>query len=654
MTASFEAELWALTDEGPDTAVRRLRELAPREPWRHRDAFSAALGRAVRPAAKAVPGERRFHAPRPHTAPHDEPLRPEAAALVRELLGHVKRPLTAQTAILAEECARGALRDAVLQVALLSAVTAAADAGDAGFVFERLDHAWDLIPEDARLRFSSWMVENGTGELRSRGFEPLVIRMADILSRRQPGLAARLLIAGFSGDDGRSPALERGTPPEELATMLVRAVEAAEPSCIAEIIERVPADMRGDVVDATFQEGIVACKSELEAAMTSGGLSDVSAAVGWRSWARSPRAACLRPSNPHVARLALEQVVQVASARSLGAADAISAVVGAALELLEPSEWEPLLVQLLGEPGAAPPIADALDATLCEPHPYTGKLGRGAIRARMTLLRERVPRTAQVAARDELTALQDSLQWVVRDVRLVEPGTPGEHLAALLHNVNRLVLDPDLGETQIAVDGETLHVQSRSIAVVLSDRFSPEEQRRLAELFVIHELVHLVQGIGRKDDVRAIRTRGLLGEMTLMQLDLAADHLAARVLATLRCEGSLVELKELQARSLAMFPFTWPQGASSRRRKSLRLASLRLDAALRRARPGLIPERRYLAVDAQPRSEQIHVLEIDELVRVHLVDVEAGVSDALVRAAQHGDEVTPVIERAAQAALRQW
>ncbi|MCQ7029997.1 hypothetical protein MRO55_26200, partial [Escherichia coli] len=79
-------------------------------------------------------------------------------------------------------------------------------------------------------------------------------------------------------------------------------------------------------------------------------------------------------------------------------------------------------------------------------------------------------------------------------------------------------------------------------------------------------------------------------------LDLGADHLAARALADAKYPSTLTQLKDLQARSLVSFPFRWPQGSSSLRRKSLRLGSLLVDTALRRE--GVVPDDhpRYFAL----------------------------------------------------------
>lgn len=94
-------------------------------------------------------------------------------------------------------------------------------------------------------------------------------------------------------------------------------------------------------------------------------------------------------------------------------------------------------------------------------------------------------------------------------------------------------------------------------------------------LYVLHEAIHLPQGLGDKESVR--RLRGTGAELTLMHCDLAADHGAACLGAQLVPGWRLRWLKELQGQTLAAFPLGPHHGAGARLRKCRRLAALRLD-----------------------------------------------------------------------------
>ncbi len=146
----------------------------------------------------------------------------------------------------------------------------------------------------------------------------------------------------------------------------------------------------------------------------------------------------------------------------------------------------------------------------------------------------------------------------------------------LLEDDDKVVLDG----FRLVVDPRPLQSLKRALATsVAFQRHSPQ---LAALLYVLHELVHIPQGIGSMSTVRALRTAG--GERELLQLDLAADHAAASMVASARQHLSLAALKEIQAAGLTAFPVDRTHGAAARRRKARRQLSVLCDAMVRRHR----------------------------------------------------------------------
>lgn len=97
----------------------------------------------------------------------------------------------------------------------------------------------------------------------------------------------------------------------------------------------------------------------------------------------------------------------------------------------------------------------------------------------------------------------------------------------------------------------------------------------LATIYFVHELVHVVQGVGDKTRVASLRSTG--AETTLMHVDLGADHVAALAVASAFPKWDVTWLKDLQGRSLVAFPVSPYNTAGGQARKAQRLIGLRLD-----------------------------------------------------------------------------
>ena len=158
--------------------------------------------------------------------------------------------------------------------------------------------------------------------------------------------------------------------------------------------------------------------------------------------------------------------------------------------------------------------------------------------------------------------------------------TFGIDLPSLLGAARDVAFAQLSSDDKVRISGNTL-VVDRGYPVMLAgqSRWSDEEKDALLLLYVVHELAHLHQGIGDKARVQALREVG--GESSLMHVDLAADHVAAVVVAQVVRRWSVNWLKNLQGRSLADFPVGPTHPSGSRARKAARLVGVRVDWLVR-------------------------------------------------------------------------
>lgn len=121
--------------------------------------------------------------------------------------------------------------------------------------------------------------------------------------------------------------------------------------------------------------------------------------------------------------------------------------------------------------------------------------------------------------------------------------------------------------------GDTLWLDQEYVAQTLQP--GDDESLAACVLYFLHELLHLSQGMAEKETIHQLRAAG--GEETLLGVDLQADHTAAHLAAQAVSRWQPLWLKEVQARSLAAFPVNASHSPLARRRKSRRLAALRLE-----------------------------------------------------------------------------
>jgi hypothetical protein len=181
----------------------------------------------------------------------------------------------------------------------------------------------------------------------------------------------------------------------------------------------------------------------------------------------------------------------------------------------------------------------------------------------------------------------------------------------LMPHVREVVLADQGEHDSVRIDGEQLFVDRSALARALDGPFTDKELHAIAVLYVVHELVHREQHVGGVEHVRRIRAAG--GETTLLHIDLAADHVAAKSVARAFKSWTFEWLRELQGRSVAAFPTGPLHTMPSRVRKARRLVSLRADLLIR---PCVEPFSGYVFVDHSPLPGPIFALSSGSPMRV--------------------------------------
>ena len=172
---------------------------------------------------------------------------------------------------------------------------------------------------------------------------------------------------------------------------------------------------------------------------------------------------------------------------------------------------------------------------------------------------------------------QRSLVESANNQRMHPLQIPGLVASGLQH----LTFTPLSEDDKVRVCGTEVQVDPGYLDLLVEQADDITEVVAALALYVVHELIHIAQGIDDKKRVRQLRRAG--GEEALMHLDLHADHLAAMALVGVQPDWSLLWLKEVQCAALYDFPILGSHGLDAARRKELRALSIQCDVACRRA-----------------------------------------------------------------------
>lgn len=221
---------------------------------------------------------------------------------------------------------------------------------------------------------------------------------------------------------------------------------------------------------------------------------------------------------------------------------------------------------------AAPPSAPVKLARAIMAHEavdHLSRIGRG--RAALAALWPSTQSKPRIHA--SLTPLEAKLTQLIS-----YPWTERHHgvrIGSLLGSRRRISFERLANDDKVRLDADRIVLEPDFYEQVLSEPRDSESAMALCVLYFLHELIHLQQGIGRFSTVQTVRSTG--AEMTLMHIDLGADHAACLLANTAFPRWDVAWLKDLTGRSLTAFPASSFHTQAARHRKAARLVSIRLD-----------------------------------------------------------------------------
>lgn len=490
----------------------------------------------------------------------------------------------------------------------------------------------DTLPAEA-MPLVKWILQNGAAELRSPSRQRLVHRLVGAVhvhgEHELLEVALRYLLHAdhavggwmWNRDDGQWPvieaALEAGTPSSLVEDITVRLLASRAPG--GEQVWRPLLD------PGRFPRA----RTALLKGLAAGAFSEQSAKQGWEFAVRSP----LPEDPPRFTHAAPAEVAR----ESLGHFIAFERDKGH--DMAEVGRWAAYVctetlrihdaLSLAGAPAAVIDRINHLvvwdDAVLeaIERELRTGLEGGGSHLdlARSVLTEDGRPRQRVQAAlhclpvrgsgrieqpKADLRPLRDEFARMV-NLPWHEPvfGVP---VSKLLGAVREVELKPLANHDKVAFEGETLLLDPGYYRESVSALGFTDEARQLCSLYFFHELVHVWQGIGAYSAVQELRSTG--AEMTLMHVDIAADHAAALMAAKAVPRWELLALKNLTGRSLSHFPASTFHTEAARHRKAVRLVSHRLDYLARKS--GAVPKDKfsdgYVFADFGPAGGRLLVM----------------------------------------------
>jgi hypothetical protein len=200
----------------------------------------------------------------------------------------------------------------------------------------------------------------------------------------------------------------------------------------------------------------------------------------------------------------------------------------------------------------------------------------------------------------------------------------GIDVNALFAGVTTVVFQ-DQEREQVSISGARMVLTPNYYRDVHHWRGASEEARALCMLYFVHELLHIPQGIGEFGTVQRLRAVG--AELTLMHLDLTADHAAILMVHRAVPRWSITWLERLVLNSLESFPASSFHTQAARYRKAVRLVSARVDLLAREQQRAKQDTWGYLFVDFAPAGGGLFILAYGPPLRV-LTQIEISAQEA--------------------------
>lgn len=480
-----------------------------------------------------------------------------------------------------------------------------------------------------------WLLQNGAAELRTSQSGPLVVKMCEALQAHGRSdlveLALRYLVAGGhvvrgwtpNRQDGLWPAvevaLERGAAPSLAVDICIPLVDRREPS--REMIWR----------PLIAWERLPLCRQALINALASGAFESKNARDAWPLIVVTPfpqvpprfrRPADLSDAHETLQRrVAFEREEFLRNEHALGWVTHLVREQVRVHELNRPGRsnseaWRELrhlvawddrvnevMIAILKEAleAAGDQARFGLALKLLG---QSGKASRRLAAAIADLSSSRS--TKRAAEQVDLSFLEEEFTRIVN--LLWDRPIFGIPMGALIGSAREVRFEALTNDDKVLVGPEAIRLDPGYYQETLAAMGHTEESRALCTIYFLHEFIHLWQGIGEMKAVQDLRSTG--AEMTLMHLDLAADHTATLLAVEAVPKWDLLWLKDLQGRSLSAFPASSFHTQAARHRKAVRLVSIRLDYLARRTR--LVPMEKvgsgYVFADYGPAGGRILVM----------------------------------------------
>ncbi len=518
--------------------------------------------------------------------------------------------------------------------------------GEASLVADILHHVFNRTEsrslDDGLARIvyplAEWLIENGAAELRSKRRALLTLDLVEAVHARSESLPLLAATVRYFLVNEHGPG-SRGYRPFRIARLLAAVehlVAAGDTSSLARDVVQASGRVES-IVDPPDEETYPRLRAAALRSLVGGGFTDDVTTLAWRSafWAPFPDGDNLAFRRSQDLDVALELLHEHAAHGRRPTRDAFDEQSEHAqtwarfltvefLRVYEAAGQRPpnraeveKLRRCVGF-GTNQPVTNGIFEGLREVLLQAPDLDRLRLAKRIT-----AQATDPIATESILLALAtDGANPVVRGV---EPGfltalqdrlaavvgqpwsspIEGVRVADFLKGARRVEFADLDNEDKIRVEGDVVYLDAPAVAEATNLRWPLDDRLALGTMYFLHELVHVVQGIGEKKAVGDLRSAGAEG--TVMHMDLAADHIAALLTNRAVPRWDVNWLKGLQGRCLVNFTVGPYHTAASRSRKAHRLVGLRLDYFTRVA--GVLDEHGgYVFADYGPAGGKLLVL----------------------------------------------
>ena len=190
-----------------------------------------------------------------------------------------------------------------------------------------------------------------------------------------------------------------------------------------------------------------------------------------------------------------------------------------------------------------------------------------------------------------------------------------ELLGAYVKHAQTFVIKPLSNDDLVTIHQQNICIDSTYISLLEQSELDKETKIVRAMLYAVHELIHHAHHLELKPNVKAFRK---VSESALMEIDLEADHWAAVFMSRVFPEWTLFALKHEQALCLKDFLVSKNHTSLARKRKALRLVSLRSDFYLMKKQGSTNPTLKGYSVVLLSKDQKHMAIMLHGLIKKQL------------------------------------